>query len=311
MSNTTSEQLVIPSSKLSRGERILRGLWRLRVGMLGFLLVFTLIFSAIFAPWIAPHDPYEQNITNRNTGPAICSRHLGPMLPCSKKASWDHPLGTDQLGRDMLSRIIYGARISLRIGVLAVVIAFCIGVLLGLFSGYFSGHIDTVVNLAVNVWMGFPFILLAMVLVSVLGQSETNIIIALGVTSWPVFCRVVRVEVMNLKEREFAVAAQGLGNTALRIIFRHILPNVMPSIIVIATVEVARAIIREALISFLGLGITPPTPSWGVMLAEGRNYMVFAGHLALFPGLAIFMGALGINLMGDALRDLIDPHTDV
>lgn len=306
------ERPVLPSAtEPSPQGRLWRRLWRLRVGLVGLLLVASLVVAAVFAPWLAPHDPYEQNIMNRNTGPVLCSPYLGPLLPCSPKASWRHPLGTDQLGRDLLSRIIYGARISLRVGVLAVLIAACIGVLLGLCSGYFYGYIDTVVNLAVNVWMGFPFILLAMVLVSVLGQSETNIIIALGVTSWPVFCRVVRVEVMAIKEREFSVAAHALGNTARRILFRHILPNVMPSIIVIATVEVARAIIREALISFLGLGITPPTPSWGVMLAEGRNFMVFAGHLALFPGLAIFMGALGINLMGDALRDLLDPHTEV
>lgn len=301
----------MPTTKVPTWIKILRKLWRLRVGVIGFLLVLILVIAALFAPYLAPYDPYEQDILKRNVGPAFCTNLLGPLLPCTPKASWDHPLGTDQIGRDLLSRLIYGARISLRVGCLSVLIAACIGVLLGLFSGYFYGIIDSLVNLAVNVWLGFPFILLAMTLVSVLGQSETNIIVALGVTTWPVFCRVVRVQVMNLKELEFTLAARSLGNKSLRIIFRHILPNVLPSIIVVATVEVARSIIRESLISFLGLGITPPTPSWGVMLAEGRNFMIFAGHLAFFPGLAIFMAALGVNLMGDSLRDLLDPHMDV
>jgi peptide/nickel transport system permease protein len=208
----------------------------------------------------------------------------------------------------LLSRIIYGSRVSLVVGVSAVVMMVFIGVFLGLLAGFYGGVVDSVISFLVNCMMGFPFILLAMSLVAVLGPSLRNIIIALGLTGWPVFTRVTRIETMKLRDQEFVLAARSLAFTVRRIIGRHLLPNLMPSLLVLSTVEVARAIIRESLLSFLGLGIQPPTPSWGMMLAEGRDYMLMEWWLAAFPGFAIFLSALGINVLGDALRDLIDPH---
>jgi peptide/nickel transport system permease protein len=203
---------------------------------------------------------------------------------------------------------MFGSRISLVVGVSAVIMQVIIGVGLGLLAGYYGGKADSVISFMVNSMMGFPFILLAMSLVAVLGPSLQNIIIALGVTQWTVFTRVTRIETMKAREQEYVLAATSLAFSTRRILLRHILPNLVPSLVVLATVEVARAIIRESLLSFLGLGIQPPTPSWGSMLAEGRDYMLMQWWLAAFPGAAIFISALGINLLGDALRDVMDPH---
>jgi ABC-type dipeptide/oligopeptide/nickel transport system permease subunit len=276
---------------------ILRKMWHLRLGVLGGFLILVLLISAIFTPWLAPHDPYEQDIMNRLLPPVWL-----------KGGSSDFLLGTDHLGRDLLSRIMYGTRVSLVVGVAAVFLQVIIGVFLGLLAGYYGGRIDSVISFMVNVMMGFPFILLVMSLVAVLGPSLQNIIIALGFTGWPVFTRVVRIETIKLREQEFVMAATTLAFKTKRILVHHILPNLLPTILVIGTVEIARAIIRESLLSFLGLGIQPPTPSWGTMLAEGRDYMLMQWWLAAYPGLAIFTAALGINLMGDAMRDLMDPH---
>jgi peptide/nickel transport system permease protein len=277
--------------------RVIRKMWQLRMGVIGGIAILCLLIIALFTPLVAPHDPYHQEITKRLKPPV--------WMP---KASPENLLGTDHLGRDILSRILYGTRISLTVGVAAVLLQVTIGVLLGLLAGYHGGRADSVISFFVNVMLGFPFILLAMSLVAVLGPSLQNIIIALGCTGWPIFTRVTRIETRKLREREFVLAATSLAFRTGRILFRHILPNLMPSILVLATVEVARAIIRESLLSFLGLGIQPPTPSWGTMLAEGRDYMLMQWWLAAFPGLAIFLAALGINLLGDALRDLTDPH---
>lgn len=271
--------------------------WQLRLGVLGVIIILGLVFIAIFAPYISPYNPYSQNISQR-------------LMPPAFMASGDisHPLGTDYVGRDLLTRIIYGTRISMLVGLSAVGIQVFIGVLLGLLAGYYGKIIDSAVTFLVNAMMSFPFILLAMSLVAVLGPSLQNIIVALGITGWPIFTRVTRIETMKIRDQEFVLAAKTLGFRVRRIILVHILPNLLPSILVIATVEVARAIIRETLLSFLGLGIQPPTPSWGTMLAEGRNYMLIQWWLATFPGLAIFISALGINLLGDALRDIFDPY---
>ena len=276
---------------------VLRKMWHLRLGVLGGVLILILLCTALFTPLVAPHDPYAQNIMKRLLPPAWM-----------EGGETTHLLGTDHLGRDLLTRIMYGTRISLVVGVAAVVLQVVIGVGLGLLAGYHGGRTDSVISFMVNVMMGFPFILLAMSLVAVIGPSLQNIIIALGVTGWPVFTRVARIETMKLREREFVLAATSLAFSTGRILVKHILPNLLPSILVLATVEVARAIIRESLLSFLGLGIQPPTPSWGMMLAEGRDYMLMQWWLAAFPGFAIFLAALGINLLGDALRDLMDPH---
>ncbi len=276
---------------------VLRKMWQLRLGVAGSLLLACLIFTAVFSPLLVPHDPYRQN---------IAQRLLPPSWMEGGKAV--HLLGTDHLGRDLLSRIMTGSRISLTVGLAAVFLQIVIGVVLGLLAGYYGGKTDSVISFLVNCMMGFPFILLAMSMVAVLGPSLENIIIALGVTGWTVFTRVTRIETMKQRGQEYVLAATSLAFSTRRILLRHILPNLVPSLVVLGTVEVARAIIRESLLSFLGLGIPPPTPSWGTMLAEGRDSMLMQWWLAAFPGAAIFLSALGINLLGDALRDILDPH---
>jgi ABC-type dipeptide/oligopeptide/nickel transport system permease subunit len=281
----------------SRSGRVLQKMWRLRLGVMGGLIIFGLVMTAVFCPILSPRDPYQQDIAKRLKPPSWMEGGRS-----------EHLLGTDHLGRDLLARIMYGTRVSLAVGISAVLLQVLIGVSLGLLAGYYGGKMDSAISFFVNCMMGFPFILLAMSLVAVLGPSLQNIIIALGLTGWPVFTRVIRIETLRLREREFVLAAASLAFSTVRILVRHILPNLMPTLLVLGTVEVARAIIQESLLSFLGLGIQPPTPSWGVMLAEGRNYMLLQWWLAAFPGIAIFMSALGINLLGDALRDLVDPH---
>ncbi len=276
---------------------IFRKMWHLRLGVFGLLLMAGLVIMALFAPWVATHDPLEQDILERLTPPAFM-----------EGGSVEHLLGTDQLGRDVYSRIVHGARISLTVGVSAVFVSMIIGVILGLFAGYFGGWIDAVVDFSVNAMLAFPFILLAMTLVIVLGASMQNIILALGISNWPIFARVARIETRKLREQEFVIAARAQGLNHYRIIFKHILNNLAAAVLVIATVEVARSIIRETFLSFLGLGIQPPTPSWGLMLAEGRDYILTVWWLSTLPGIAIFMSCLGINLVGDALRDLLDPR---
>lgn len=297
MSNVLTQTTALDEAPPSILSLILRKMWHLRLGVLGGVLILVLLITAIFTPWLAPHDPYEQDIMNRLLPPVWL-----------KGGSSDFLLGTDHLGRDLLSRIMYGTRVSLVVGVTAVFLQVIIGVLLGLLAGYYGGRTDSAISFMVNVMMGFPFILLVMSLVAVLGPSLQNIIIALGFTGWPVFTRVVRIETIKLREQEFVMAATTLAFKTKRILAHHILPNLLPTILVIGTVEIARAIIRESLLSFLGLGIQPPTPSWGTMLAEGRDYMLMQWWLAAYPGLAIFMAALGINLVGDAMRDLMDPR---
>lgn len=282
---------------LSTTRLILRKMWQLRLGVIGGGLLLCLLITAIFCPLIAPHDPYKQNIMNRLKPPVW-----------SEGGSSQHLLGTDRLGRDVLSRIMYGSRVSIVIGVCSVILMLIIGISLGLVAGFYGNKVDSVVCFMVNCMMGFPFILLVMSLVAVLGPSLQNIIIALGLTQWAVFTRVTRIETMKAREQEYVLAATSLGFSIKRILLRHILPNLVPTLVVLATVEVARAIIRESLLSFLGLGIQPPTASWGSMLAEGRDYMLMQWWLAAFPGAAIFISAMGINLLGDALRDLMDPH---
>jgi len=291
------EDSSLDESTPSRLGRVLRKMWHLRLGVIGGLIILGLVATAILCPILSPHDPYRQDIVKRLKPPAW----MDGGRP-------EHLLGTDHLGRDLLSRIMYGTRVSLVVGISAALLQVLIGVGLGLLAGYYSGKVDSAISFLVNCMMGFPFILLAMSLVAVLGPNLQNIIIALGFTGWPVFTRVTRIETLRLREREFVLAATSLAFSTVRILGRHILPNLMPSILVLGTVEVARAIIQESLLSFLGLGIQPPTPSWGVMLAEGRNYMLLQWWLAAFPGIAIFFSALGINLLGDALRDLVDPH---
>ena len=276
---------------------ILRNLWKFRAGVLGLVIVLGVSAAAIFADFVAPHDPYDQEVVNRLTPPLWAA-----------KGSPQHVLGTDPVGRDVLSRLIHGGRISLATGVAAVLIAAIIGVTLGLIGGYYGGKLDSVINSLVNVMMAFPFMLLALTAVAVMGPSFRNLVIVLGVTGWPIYTRVVRAETYHLKALDFVVSAHAMGFSNLRIITRHVLPNLINTIIVTSSLEVARMIIQESFLSFLGLGVQPPTPSWGGMLGEGRTYMLTHPWLATFPGIAIFVTTLGINLLGDGLRDLLDPH---
>jgi peptide/nickel transport system permease protein len=217
-------------------------------------------------------------------------------------------LGTDQLGRDIVSRLIYGARISIVVSVSAVVFSAFLGTIIGLFSGFYGGKIDSVFMRLADVQLAFPFILLAIAIIAVLGPNLQNIIIVMGITGWVIYARVVRAEVLSLREKEYVMAVRALGGSNGRIIFNHLLPNVIPPIIVIVTLEMARMIIMEAALSFLGLGIQPPTPTWGGMLADGRVYLVTSWWLATFPGVVIMLVVLGINLLGNWLRDILDPR---
>jgi peptide/nickel transport system permease protein len=275
----------------------LRRLWRLKWGLVATAVLVAIVASALFASWIVPHDPLAVNIRHR----------LAPPVWMEGGAT-RHLLGTDQVGRDLLSRVIYGGRVSLVVGVVAVLISATIGVLAGLGAGYFGGRTDWAVMTLVNVMLTFPFVLLALAVIAVLGPSLPNMIAVLGAAGWPIYTRVVRAETLAIREREFILAGRALGMGHARIVFRQILPNLVSAIVVIATLQVAQVIIAEAFLSFLGLGVQPPTPAWGNMLGEGRLYMLNSWWIAAFPGLAIFVTTLTINLMGNALRDWLDPH---
>jgi peptide/nickel transport system permease protein len=276
---------------------IWRKIWKYRAGVAGLLIVLAMTGLAVGAALVSPHDPYEQDVTTRLKPPVWM-----------KGGSAAHLLGTDPVGRDILARIIYGSQISLATGAVSVVISVVIGVLLGLLGGYYGGKLDSVITSLVNVMMAFPFMLLALTAVAVMGPSFRNMVIVLGITGWPIYTRVVRAETAQLKALEFVTAARAMGFSSLRIIIRHVLPNTLNTIIVTSSLEVARMILMESILSFLGLGVQPPTPSWGGMLGEGRTYMLTHWWLATFPGIAIFVTTLGINLTGDGLRDLLDPH---
>ena len=269
---------------------------RSRAALFGGIIVALLLVAAIFAPWLARHDPTVQNLSLARLPPVWA--HGG------NSAYW---LGTDELGRDVLARIIFGARLSAIVAFSVVVIGSVFGVTLGLISGYVGGIIDDVIMRIADVQLAFPYVLLAIAVIGVIGANLITIIAVIGITSWVQYVRVVRAEVLTLREREFVQAARAVGCTARRIIFRHVLPNIVSSVTVIGTFELARAIIFEAALSFLGLGVPPQVPSWGNMLAEGRQYLDTAWWMGTFPGLAIMITVMGINVLGDGLRDAFDP----
>jgi peptide/nickel transport system permease protein len=256
--------------------------------------------AAVAAPQIAPWDPGRQMLTKRLRPPAWQARGLR-----------EHPLGTDHLGRDILSRILYGGRISLGVGLSAVTLSALLGVSLGLLAGFHGGRIDGLVMRVVDVFLAIPYILLAMGVVFALGPSLLNVILVMAATRWVQFARIVRADVLSIREREFVAGARARGNRALRLLLRHVLPNALTPIIVVATLELAFMIIYESALSFLGLGVQPPTPTWGWMLSDGRNYVATAWWLATFPGLAIMLTVLAVNLLGDWLRDTLDPRLRV
>jgi peptide/nickel transport system permease protein len=274
-----------------------RRLGRLKWGVGGAIVFLLIVASALLAPVISPHDPLTVDIRHRMVPPAWM-----------EGGTPEHLLGTDQIGRDLLSRVIWGGRVSLLVGVTAVLLSATIGVLFGLAAGYFAGQVDWSIMTFINVMLTFPFVLLALAVIAVLGPSVPNMIMVLGATGWPVYARVIRAETFALRERDFVTAARALGMSHLRIIFGQILPNLISPIVVVATLQIAQVIILESFLSFLGLGVQPPTPAWGNMLGEGRVYMLNSWWIAAFPGLAIFITTLVINLMGNGLRDWLDPH---
>ncbi|MEJ8543698.1 ABC transporter permease [Brevibacillus borstelensis] len=277
--------------------RLARMLLKSKTGTIGLLIVIVVVFMAISASWIAPHDPAKTQAAQR----------LKPPM-WMEGGSPANPLGTDNLGRDVLSRIIYGSQVSLLVGVCAVAVAGAIGVVLGLVSGYFGGLVDNLIMRTVDSFLAIPNILFMLVILTVLGPSLPTLILVLGFTNWVKYARIIRGEVLSVKERDFVRAARTVGASDGRIIFTHILPNVISSFIVVSTLSVATTIIAEASLSFLGLGIQPPTVSWGGMLSDGRQYLATSWWVATFPGVAITITVLGIMFLGDWLRDILDPR---
>jgi peptide/nickel transport system permease protein len=267
---------------------------------LATLVVLAVVAAGLSAPAVAPLDPAEQNVIDRLAPPVFM-----------EGGTREHWLGTDHLGRDVLSRLIYGARVAVIVGITTVIVSGIVGLGVGLAAGYFGGWTDTLFMRLLDVQLSMPFMLLALTIIGILGPSLRNIVIVLALTGWVVYARVVRAEILSLRTREFVAACRSLGGSDARIILTHLLPNVRSSVMVVSTVEVARMMLLESALSFLGLGVRPPTPSWGAMLADGRIYLTSAWWLAAFPGLAISVTVLAVNTVGDRLRDYLDPELEV
>jgi peptide/nickel transport system permease protein len=265
-----------------------------RLALAGLGLVLCLFVVALLAPYMAPHDPNKINVKAILEAP-----------------SSEHLLGTDDLGRDVLSRMIYGSRISLFVGFVAVGIASLIGVFLGSVSGYYGGWVDNLIMRGVDIMLTFPSFFLILAVIAFVGPSIWNIMVVIGVTGWMGVCRLVRAQFLSLKEREFVVAARSQGAKDLRIIFRHLLPNAMAPVLVSATLGVAGAILLESALSFLGIGVQPPTSTWGNILTAGKDNIEIAWWLSLYPGLAIFFTVMGYNLLGEGIRDSLDPRLKI
>lgn len=272
--------------------RSLRTLWRRRSAAAGAVVVAVVVLSALFAPWIAPADPIQQRLMERLRPPAF-----GP-----------HPLGTDNFGRDLLSRLVYGARVSLLVGVVSVAVAAALGAAMGLLGGYYGGGLDTLLMRIVDVLMAFPLILLAIAIVAVLGGGLVNLMLAVGISSIPPFARLIRGEVLAQRGRDYVEAARALGAGGARVMGRHIFPNTLSALVVLSTLRVSTVILTESSLSFLGLGVAPPTPTWGNMVSEGTKFLQTAPWISMVPGIAIMVTVLAFNLFGDGLRDALDPR---
>lgn len=288
-----------PARSLERSEwrRALFSLRKSRAAVAGLIVLGCVVALAIFAGWISPHNPNEQVLEQRLMPPAWL-----------EGGSRQHLLGTDHLGRDILSRVIFGSRISLSVGILAVIISGLLGVGAGLVAGFYGRRLDVTIMRLVDIQLAFPFILLALAVIGVLGPGLRNVILVLGVAGWMVYARVVRAQVLSVREREFVEAARAVGASDLRIIRRHVLPNTLAPVIIVGTFAVATCIITEASLTFFGLGVEATIPTWGSMLSDGRAYMGTAWWLTTFPGLAMMLTVLSINLIGDWLREYIDPR---
>ena len=280
-------------------KRIARTFLLSKTATLGALIFVLFLFIALLAPILAPHDPALQDL----------KRRLSPPIGLGmEKASLEYPLGNDNLGRDILSRLLVGSRVSLVVGVSTILLASSVGSLIGAVSGFYRGLLDNIVMRIVDTWMAFPSLLLAIAFGAALGPGLFNLVLALSLTIWVVYCRVVRAEVLSIRERDYVLAARAMGASDLRIILRHVLPNVLAPIVVISTLQMGVVIISEASLNFLGVGVQSSVPTWGGMLSDGREFMRDAWWLATFPGLAISIVVLGVNLLGDGLRDALDPR---
>jgi peptide/nickel transport system permease protein len=272
------------------------------------ILLFVLIIPGIFAPLIAPHSPTVGSLSNRLQPPIGVGGKSVDGVVLSNPGTWSHPLGTDKQGRDILSRIIYGARVSLTVATISILIAGVVGTMLGLAAGYYGGNVDHLVMRLVDIFLSIPGILLALVLAVALGPSFQTVIIVVVTIFWSRYARLVRGETLSLKSQDFVARARVAGASNLRIMTRHIFPNVVNTVIVLATLEVGQVILLEASLSFLGAGLPRPTPAWGLMVADGRELIVSSWWVALVPGMAILLAVLSMNLLGDWLRDRLDPR---
>ena len=272
---------------------VVRRFVRHKLAFTGFVILALLVLAAIFAPWLSPHGPYDMDIEAFGAPP-----------------SWNHPLGTDSVGRDILSRLLHASRVSLAVGIGSVLLNVSVGVLLGGIAGYLGGLADSIIMRITEMILSFPPLMIILVLVSILGPSLFNVVLVLGLLGWPQICRLVRAEVLRLKEMEFVTAAKALGIPDQRILLRHLVPNAFPPVLVAATFGTAQAIIAEASLSFLGMGVQPPTASWGNMLTDAQSIGVLGSMpwLWLPAGLLIVVAALSINFVGDGLRDALDPR---
>ncbi|HHW72236.1 MAG TPA: ABC transporter permease [Firmicutes bacterium] len=282
--------------QLTTGKKVWRRFCRNRLALAGLVVLVLFVLSAIFAPWLTDYDPNRNNLRDRNKPP-----------------SREHPLGTDDMGRDILARTLYGGRISLTVGLVAVGISMSIGLILGSLAGFFGGAVDTVIMRLADIFYSFPFLIVAITIAAIFGPSIYNTMVILGILSWPGPARLLRAEFLKLKTTDFVTAAEGIGASPARIMFRHVLPNALSPLLVSATLEVASAILSEAGLSFLGLGVPPPAPSWGNMLNRARPLHILANMpwMWLPPGTAIFVVVLAINFVGDGLRDAFDPRQDL
>lgn len=281
----------------SRVMRLFRQLLKSKTGIMGFIITLFVVLVAVFAPLLAPYDPAAMNISNALKPPIWMDDGVN-----------EHILGTDNLGRDILSRIIYGSRVSLIVGILAVILAGSIGLVLGLLSGYYGGLIDILIMRLVDAFLAIPGILFALIVLAILGPNPLTVILVLGLTNWVTYARMVRGETLSIKERDYVSSARAIGAKDFRIITSYIFPNIISSFIVICTINIATTILMEASLSFLGLGVQPPDVSWGLMLSDGKDYLATSWWLATFPGIAITITVLGIIFLGDWLRDILDPR---
>jgi peptide/nickel transport system permease protein len=291
----TAAEILAPTPGALLRRRVFRH-WGLLIG--GAILL-AIVLMALLAPLVAPHDPYDQQLARKL---------VPPIWHATAKTTWAHPLGTDHLGRDYLSRLLYGAQISLLIGFSAMLISGVIGTVLGVLAGYFGGRTDMVISFLITTRLSMPVVLVALAVVSLIGSSLTVVIWVLGLLIWDRFAVVMRSATQQVRAREFITAAQALGCSTPRILFTEVAPNVLNHLIVVATLEMAHAILLEAALSFLGLGVQPPTPSWGLMVSEAKGLMFFDPWLITIPGVALFLLVLAINMLGDGLRDVTAPE---